>query len=116
MEKVKVKALRIFASGETIFFPYKEPYIVTKDMAELWEKSGHCKIVEYEPFESDKEPSKPNTSKGEEKAEDDGENAEKAINYDELDYNELKFLAKEAGIKGYNTMKKAKLISALKGE
>lgn len=46
----------------------------------------------------------------------DEEIIEEEISYEEININTLKQLAKERGIKGYSTMKKAELIEALSKE
>lgn len=99
----KIKALRTFAAGNKIFYPYaKEPYEVEAHDAENWAKSGHCEVLNVN---EDKTPEK------------EDKNGIEAIKPDfkAMGYTELKEAAKLAGIKNYNTKKKKDLITELKG-
>lgn len=98
MELVKFNAKRTFANGKNIYQKGKGPYKAEKEKVELWEKSGHCQIIENDDINP----------------EDLKEN--EYIDLDNADYTTLKELAKKAGIKGYNTMKADVLRETLKGE
>lgn len=100
---MKIKPLRTFAAGERIFYTYaKEPYEVDASDAQNWALSGHCEIINDD---EDKTPEQTENV----------ENEAVKVDFEAMDYNELKAAGKEAGIKNYNTMKKKDLIAALKG-
>lgn len=110
MAKVMIKAKRTFAAGKEIFFPHaKKPYPVEEEQATVWEKAGYCEIVEVEEIDV--------TTKGDTTPQfEEVITSGSIVDYDSMEYNDLKAAAKDAGIKGYNTMKKPNLIAALKGE
>jgi hypothetical protein len=119
MPNVKIKAKRTFAAGKQIFYPYaKEPYEVDAEQASNWVKTGHCVIVEdaeNEPNEAVNDETNTNVPE-EPKTPENEPNEADADEFDAMEYKDLKAAAKEAKIKGYNTMKKEDLIAALKGE
>jgi hypothetical protein len=134
MDNKYFKALIPFSSGKGIYNPAdKEPGKANADMVDSWVKVGYCieveaptidvdvvnpldeqeaiveSIVEVLPVEDTNTPSEVETPENEatEKPNDD---------YDNMGYVDLKKAAKEAGIKGYNTMKQKDLVVALRGD
>lgn len=100
----RIKAKTTFAAGNVIFYPYAiEPYEVDDDQAQNWAQAGYCEILDAEDINTPEQTETP-------------ENEPLNVDYDAMEYNDLKEAGKVAGIKGYNTMKKKDLIKALKGE
>jgi hypothetical protein len=93
MKECKIK--QSFMAGPYIFNP-RQTANFEDETAEALQEAGLLEIV----GEAKKEADKPDLPE---------------LDYSLLDYNELKELAKEAGIDGYHSMKKAVLIEALKG-
>jgi hypothetical protein len=85
----------------------EKPHEAEDKLVEGWEKGGLCDVISWD-NEEDKED---NTHESLEK---DPDSNLKEL--EGLEYPELKNLAKEAKIKGYNTMKKEDLIKKLRGE
>lgn len=131
----KIIPLRTFASGNKLFYSYdKEPHEVADELAAAWEATGHCMIVEdlelttKEDAQDDGEvldlTSKETAQDEQIEVEDTNvpgatetaQDGQEDAGYEAMEYKDLKEAAKAAEIKGYNTMKKADLIAALKGE
>jgi hypothetical protein len=99
---MKFKALVPFAYANRIFdVNSPKPYEEDEKLVSQWIEAGYCK--------EDKETD--NAPETDEKA---PESDEKPL--EELGYDELKKLAKEAGIEKYNSKKKVDLIKELRGE
>ena len=129
----KFKALVPFAYDFHIFNPSDQHLhdIDNDEMVKIWEDAGYCEIVGPSDKKEEKEPinldgfnepieapeyvvienveATEETPKLEEKT-------DNAVDYDSMTYPQLKKAAKDANIKGYNTMKQVDLIKVLKGE
>jgi hypothetical protein len=101
------------------------------EMVNIWAEAGYCEIVgpsdqkeEIEPETSEaineavEAPEVVEVEKPEEVEETpkNDKKTDNSVDYDAMNYPQLKKAAKEAGIKGYNTMKQVDLIKVLKGE
>jgi hypothetical protein len=99
---MKFKALVPFAYADRIYdVNSSKTYEEDEKLVSQWIEAGYC--------EEDKETD--NTPEMDEKAPESDE-----VPLDKLGYDELKKRAKAAGIEKYNSMKKDKLIEALRGE
>ena len=85
----------------------EKPHEAEDKLVEGWEKGGLCDVVSWDNEEEKEDNTREDVQKAPETAEDDLEG---------LEYPELKNRAKEAKIKGYNSMKKEDLIKKLRGE
>jgi hypothetical protein len=127
----KFKAIVPFAAVGDIFSPGDEGK-ADAHLVEAWAEVEYCEdlgfivveddLKEPEDLEPQNEPVEPPEEEDDQTPDEDEtepenvENEAELTEYDTMKYHHLKKAAKEAGIKGYNTMKQADLIAALKGE
>jgi hypothetical protein len=127
--KKAFKAIVPFAANGEIYSP-GDPGEADAHLVESWVEIEYCEdLGEIEEVEKEPEDLEPQNETVEPPEEEDDqtpeedetepnnvENEAELTEYDTMKYHHLKKAAKEAGIKGYNTMKQADLIAALKGE
>lgn len=130
----KFIALVPFAYEHHIFNPSDKHAhdLDNEELVKAWEAAEYCEIVgpsdpkkeeiKEDALEASNEPIEQQNDEAIEKDEEapkEPEIEEKTADlsaFDSMSYPELKKAAKEAGIKGYNTMKQVDLIKVLKGE